>query len=212
MSPCSAIINYSYYLIYALHIFGPVHACSHTATHTTTIEYDTTLHQYVCKANYKTTSTFLDPLGKNPVIQTPEFLTPNEHIYPGNRLYISSFGCSEGQRPVIDSINIFLQQPIVYHRDDYCVDYVKIDPPIKNHPSDYCGKNKSYPGPFHFDEGESVKVTFRTSQRNNANKGFSVWLHCETSSTAEEDTLLQYLELPSKPSIHHQRLHENVRL
>ena len=143
------------------------------------------------------------------MIQSPNF--PMANKYPANRLYISSFGCSSGQRPVIDLIDIFLQQPVVYGHHGYCVDYVKIEPQIKKHPSDYCDNN-SYRGPFHFDEGEIVQVTFRTSQRNNANKGFSVWLHCETSSKKQEDTLLQYLEFPSKSAIHHQGLHENVRL
>ena len=184
------------------YLFFPFLLYSYMFVYTTKIVYDVFRQQHFCKATFSNSESFLKPSDKH-TIQSINFGLPMG--YPKNHLYLYSFECQSHEDPVINSIEIDLQDPIVYQNNDYCVDYVEIDPPIPRRPATYCGHH-TFDCSFRFRGPKKVKVLFRTSEKNNGHAGFKIVLSCASSLQAEAEALLEYLQPPTKSTYNNQQV------
>ena len=148
----------------------------------------------VCKA-YFLSHQSIAPFGNQYIIQS--FGLGVSDSYPNNRLFVYSITCPLGSVPVVDELMVSLQEPIPYENDNYCVDYVKIDPPIDDHPSHYCGTLDYTEGKYVLNDTNEVEVRFRTSENDNNYPGFFMRLHCHDQTQAQENKLSKYLKLHS---------------
>ena len=182
--------------------------------YTTTIGFDWSTYGYVCKAEFNEGKPIHHTEEGNLYVikQSPYF--PATHSYQNHRLFLYNISCESNQVLFIHDFIVGLQKPISYQGYEYCVDYVKINPPINYGLKYYCGdwEKTCYCGDEDYDgrpitlNASTVEVTFRTSEWDNAYPGFKIRFSCADTMQTEEDVLLEYLQLPSKSAPNHQQV------
>ena len=182
-------------------------------------DYDTTIkvhwptYGHVCKAEFnKSKEIHHTTVGNYYRINSTGFPEPNR--YPNQRLTLYVVECESNQVLFIDEFIVGLQEPISYQGYEYCVDYVKINPPINYGIKHYCGdwQKTCYCGVEDYAGGQltlnvnKVEVTFRTSEKDNSHAGFQITFQCKDVANTDEDPLLEYLQFPSKSAVNHQQV------